>query len=64
MTRRLMHVTAPHFCAGAVWEKRDGRWHCVRAAPIIGWMAGADAGWVHDWLRLKGYVWEWDHIED
>jgi len=36
MPETIVHVVAPHFCAGVVL--RDGR--CIAAAPIIKWALG------------------------
>lgn len=52
---QLLQVTAPHFCAAAIW--RGGR--CVAAAPILAWMVGADNGRIKRWLYHKGYQWHW-----
>ena len=37
-TRRLVRVTAPYLCAGAILESRTGR--ILDAAPIIRWSIG------------------------
>jgi hypothetical protein len=55
-------VTAPHFCAGAEWEKVDGQWNCVRAAPILAWMVGHAARGVGIYLTRKGWDYEWIDI--
>lgn len=34
----LVRIVAPYFAAGAVFEWRNGKYVCVEAAPIIGWM--------------------------
>jgi hypothetical protein len=56
-------VDAPHFCAGAVWEKGADGWRCARAAPIIAWMTTATPQRVHDWLLYKRYKWDWSELE-
>lgn len=57
--RRLLRVTAPHLCAGAVFEKRDGRWVCIEAAPIIGWMWHMPPNLILERMKQKGYTWIW-----
>lgn len=67
--RKLMQVTAPHFCAGAVWERRAPdstepvTWVCIQAAPIMRWMVGKTLARVWAGLLCKGYGLEWlpDH---
>jgi hypothetical protein len=62
---RLMRVTAPHFVAGALWRRsrldtgRPGQWHCVKAAPIIGWMLGKPLHQVWAKLNRDGWGVEW-----
>lgn len=60
---KLLRVIAPHFVAGAEWEKRPDGWHCVRAAPIISWMVGKEPAYVAAYLRRKGYAFEWVEAE-
>lgn len=55
----LLVVTAPHFVAGAVWEKRGGEWHCTNAAPILKWMVGMRPDAVSDYLTRKRWAYEW-----
>jgi hypothetical protein len=57
--RRVLRVTARHFCAGAVWERTPQGWRCIRAAPIIGWMTQCSATEARDRLDLMRYTWEW-----
>ena len=64
MTERLLQVTAPHFCAGAVWQRIDGEWQCVEAAPILAWMRGKDAREVGAYLRRKGWRVYWSPARD
>lgn len=47
----MIHITAPHFCAGAVII--NGR--IVRAAPILGWTHGKSVQQGEAWCRRKGY---------
>lgn len=56
---RLLWVTAPHFCAGAVWQRQGEAWVCVHAAPIIYWMVGKPAGEVKAYLQRKRWAYEW-----
>jgi hypothetical protein len=57
--KRLLRVVAPHFVAGAVWEKHSDEWRCTHAAPILRWMIGKPPGHVLDVLLRKGYEWKW-----
>ena len=36
----LLHVTARHFVAGAIFQIQNSQWICVRAAPILKYMVG------------------------
>lgn len=59
---RLLRVTAPHFCAGAVWTFIGTKWVCTDAAPIIRWMVGMGAvAMAHRRPKMesKGWVFEW-----
>lgn len=56
---KLLRVTAPHFCAGALWLKIDGKWQCIEAAPILAWLRGRDAASVRDYFKAKGWHYEW-----
>lgn len=58
MTERLLRVTAPHFCAGAVFT-HDGQWQCTKAAPILGWMVGKPPSETREYLKRKGWGFEW-----
>lgn len=61
---RLLHVTAPHFCAGAVYEREAGEpWRCTRAAPIIEWLVGMSTEDARGRLKRVSYQWEWTDIE-
>jgi len=60
--QRLLQVTAPHFCAGAVWQKREGKWVCVQAAPILKWMVGLSAETMKQrqpGMLRKGWTFVW-----
>ena len=57
--RMLLCVTAPHFVAGAVYVKRDGKWHCIRAAPIIAYLLKLDAPSAAEYLLRKRWAYEW-----
>lgn len=47
----LIHVNAPHFCAGIV--ARDGK--CVMAAPVLKWCKGKDINWLLQYFERKGW---------
>lgn len=55
----LLRVTAPHFVAGAVYEKRGGEWKCIAAAPIIAYLLKLDAMSAGDYLTRKRWTFEW-----
>lgn len=55
----LLRVTAPHFIAGAVFERVSDGWMIGRCAPIIGWMRGKQAAVISAYLRRKGWTWKW-----
>lgn len=57
--RKLLRVSAPHFVAGAVWRKAGDGWECERAAPIIKWMVGKSPSFVGQYLKEKGWRYEW-----
>jgi hypothetical protein len=59
MRRRVLRVTARHWCAGAVWELTPTGWRCIRAAPIIKWMTECDPRTARERLELMRYQWEW-----
>ncbi len=57
---KLLRVTAPHFCAGAVWQRDgDGEWTCTEAAPILRWMLGKTPTYVQQYLGRKGWDYDW-----
>ena len=52
--RLLLRIVAPHFVAGAVWERtRDKGWRCVKAAPILKWMQGCGMNTAHICLQQQ-----------
>jgi hypothetical protein len=55
----LLCVSAPHFVAGAVWERRGYAWHCLRAAPILHWMLGKTPAHCGNYFARKGWAFEW-----
>lgn len=58
--RRVLQVSAPHFVAGAVWERdRNQIWRCVRSAPILRWMEKATPHSAEATLTRYAYRWEW-----
>lgn len=58
MTEHLLHVTTPHFCAGAVY--RNGAF--VDAAPILRWVVGKDPAQVGAYIKRKGWRYEWSAL--
>jgi hypothetical protein len=58
-SRRLLRVVAPHFVAGAVWQRNESGWHCIGAAPILQWMLALSPQATLDVLRVRRYAWEW-----
>ncbi len=56
---RLLRIEAPHFVAGAVWEKKGDHWNCIHAAPILSWMIGKSPESVVSYLKRKRYKYEW-----
>ena len=57
----LLRITAPHFCAGAVFQRAPASayWVCVRAAPIIPWLQRTPIKCITKILIHRGYRWEW-----
>ncbi len=53
----LLRIVAPHYVAGAVFDTTSRR--CVRAAPIIKWMIGQGPEQVLQYLKRKGFTWQW-----
>ena len=58
MDRRLIQVTAPHFCAGLLVS----RTHVVYAAPILKWTEGRRLTELGRYFRSKG--WQYREIKD
>ena len=56
---KLLRVVTEHFVAGAEWRKVYGAWSCVRAAPILRWMAGMNRDQAKVALLRMGAQWEW-----
>jgi hypothetical protein len=56
---RLLVVDAPHFYAGAVWQRVNDAWQCIEAAPILKWMRGKSAAQTGDYLKRKGWAYQW-----
>ena len=54
----LLRVSARHFVAGCVWEKRGEHWRCVRAAPIIKWLVGMTSTEAEVKMKRLGYTYE------
>ncbi len=47
-----MRVTAPHFCAGIVFDAEGG---VLEAAPILAWAKGKSAKWLKAYFDKKGW---------
>lgn len=60
----MLRVEAPHFCAGARFEKRGDQWVCVEAAPIIDWMRKKKPKDIGAYLRYKRWKFEWFNEND
>lgn len=56
---RLLRVEAPHFVAGAEFEKVGGGWVVGRAAPILGWMRRMPVEKIGPHLTHKGWGYRW-----
>jgi hypothetical protein len=56
---RLLVVDAPHFYAGAVWQRTADAWRCIEAAPILKWMREKSAAEVGAYLKRKGWAYQW-----
>lgn len=57
---RILSVTTPHFCAGAVFRRTKGKWRCTEAAPIIEWMTRViHPGVIEQWLKSHQYEFQW-----
>lgn len=59
MGNRLLRVVSHYFVAGAIWEKTDDQWKCIRAAPIIKWMVGKSPEFVADYIKKKKWDYQW-----
>lgn len=51
----IAHITARHFCAGAILDNG----YVTDAAPIIRYMVGKRQEWIANYCRIKGWVLEW-----
>ena len=60
MCEKMIRVTAPHFCAGAVFKRsKKNLWFCVTAAPILYWMVGKEATTdLTNYFNRKGWSFE------
>jgi hypothetical protein len=56
---KLLRVTTPYYCAGAVWVCRCGVWACTQSAPILNWMRFKPADEVKASLIKSGATFEW-----
>lgn len=59
--KRILRISAPHFCAGITFNKENNKWCCVKeeTAPILRWMADKPTTFIESWLKKKGYSYEW-----
>lgn len=60
----LLIVDAPHFYAASVWRKEGKQWTCIECAPILKWMINKDVQEVGDYLKKKGWKWQWIREDD
>jgi len=56
---RLLRASNEFFTAGAVWQRKDGQWSCIQAAPILAWMFKLTPTAAKLELARKGCSWEW-----
>jgi hypothetical protein len=54
----LLHVTARHFVAGAIFQIQNSQWICVRAAPILKYMVGWNSAKAKEYCEKKGWEWQ------
>lgn len=57
--KKLLRVETAHFCAGAVYEKVNGVWCCIAAAPILSWLKRTDINKVKVALLRMEATWSW-----
>lgn len=50
-TGTLYQVTAPHFCAGLVFDGGT----CIEAAPILKWARGMQMIYIDSYCKRKGW---------
>lgn len=55
MLSLMVAFDAPHFYAGAIFEEREGKFICVKAAPIIKYMIGKTSIYCLQYARSKGW---------
>lgn len=51
MRETLVQVTAPHFCAGLVFQGLI----CTEAAPILKWAVNKNRAWLWPYFERKGW---------
>jgi hypothetical protein len=59
---RLLHVSNEYFTCAAVWERKDGFWRCIQAAPIIAWMKRTPIDRISIELLKRGCRWTWSPV--
>lgn len=58
--QRLLRVEGPTFVAGAVFEKRSGKWQMVDCAPYLRKIIGTtEVNKIGLLLKSKGFKYEW-----
>lgn len=58
---KLLRISAPHFTAGAVFEKDHKGWHLREHAPILNWLKQYRRHWeqVRAYCDRRGWTIEW-----
>lgn len=61
---QLMTVDTPWGTLGSVWERKGGRWQCVRAADELDWMIGMPAGEVARKVKEDRLTFRWTKLRN
>lgn len=59
MDEKLLRVVAPHFVAGAIFQKDSGDWKVARAAPIIQYFERMSPEEIKAYVLKKGWAYSW-----
>lgn len=59
---QLLRVERNGDTAGAVWNRRQHVWRCVRAAPVIQWMVGMNPKEARTRLAAGGWKFYWTRV--